>query len=273
MLIESVIDPPQQKLSPYIFKETAQGYKLLPDVRQTILLPIAELHKQQKVWAVYIVGGIASYNYTTNSDIDVTITVNELSSAKSIIKEYSGKKYIGPHILNYFVRTGWKLHMYDSIYDVINNEWLKGPSNVNIDITDYLDAFESVAANIDASRLELLSDLAEYYYLQSFTSDDTNILKSRIKNKLIEIDADIVDLSSKYHYLINARRDAVESPEKLNQYITTNAAPENVVYLLLRKYCYIDLLSTIDALQRKNGSVNDIAAASKSFNSCRSDTI
>ena len=274
-IIESVIDPKQPTLSDHVF---SQDGNLRSDVRFKILAVWAAVNKIKPVARVLIVGGIATYNYTDNSDVDVTLqilkpTKEELAEAQKIAKAYNGVEHAGPHEINYFIRPDVNYSNYDSVYDVMGNQWLKGPADIGVEIDKYLDRFDEIVEVIDIDKAELLSDLADYQQLSKFGNDDLTKARERIETKLDEIEKDAQSLGDIYLEVWSARNNAFEENDlaKIKEYGSKNALPENVNYLLLRRYCYINFLHEIKKISDdgvEQDEADDLAHTYDRFNQC-----
>jgi len=273
-IIESVIDPAQAALSKCVFKNG----KLLPDVRFKILRAWGQINRVGSTSSVLIVGSIGTLNYSRESDVDVTIKwigpPEKLKEAQKIATTINGKEFAGPHEINYFVRPDLQPDYFDAIYDVITDQWLKGPSEVSVDIERYMQQFEKVVSVITTDKAELLTDVADYRSLNHITDTDLEKAKNLAEKKLAEIDKDVDDLSDEYVEVKNSRNDAFkeEDLERIKAYGRRNALPENVVYLLLRRYCYLHFLHAIykiadDGVQKSE--LDDIEDAYEDFNTCR----
>ena len=274
-IIESVIDPAQPSLSPHVF----QNNMLRPEVRFKILAVWSAVNKVKPVARVLIVGGIATYNYTDNSDVDITLQLirpskEDLTAAQTVAKRHNGTEYAGPHEINYFARPDINYTNYDSVYDVIGNRWVKGPADVGVDIDRYLHRFEEIVEVIDADKAELLSDLADYGRLQKFSRDDLARATKRVESKLDEIEHDAQSLGDAYLEVWSARNSAFEEDDltRIREYGSKNALPENVIYLLLRRYCYINFLHEIKKITDEGvdpEDVDDLEDAGEKFNRCQ----
>lgn len=272
--LESVIDPQRPNLSPYVFDGNNH---LHPLIRFKILRTWATIHKLSSATKVLIVGGIATYNYSAQSDIDVTICVpvaseEQLKEAKQITLDQAGKDLAGPHEINYFVRKEYQPVYFDSIYDVLANKWVRGPAAVGVNVERYMDRFEDVVSQITIDKAELLDDLADYNALRQMDDAGNAKALTRAKTKLSEVEDDIRKLGSKYKQIWSARNAAFKNPglAELREYGRRSALPANVIYLLLRRYCYLHLLcAMMRIVQQPENPIPDAADAMSQFNTCQ----
>lgn len=271
-IIESVIDPEQRQLSKHVF---ADG-KLLPSVRFKILRGWGQISRIGLTTRVLIVGSIGTFNYSRESDVDVTIQwagpPEKYEDAIQTAITLNGKESAGPHEINYFVRSQIYSDYFDAIYDVIADRWLKGPSETGVDVDKYMARFEEVVSTITADKAELLSDLADYRALIHIT--DHRRVHQLATGKLKEIERDIASLGDQYLEIWSARKGAFSEPDlkELRDYGHRNALPANVIYLLLRRYCYLHFLHTLYKISDDGVSkseLGDVEDAYKEFGSCQ----
>lgn len=274
-IIESVIDPAQSNLSKHVFRDG----KLLPNVRFKILRGWGQINKIGPTSHVLIVGSIGTLNYSAESDIDVTIkwagSLEDLKAAQKVATaSLNGKVFAGPHEINYFIRPDIHLDHFDAIYDVIADRWLKGPSEVGVNIDRYMQQFEKVVSTITTDKAELLSDLADYHALEHTTDADRGKARKLAEKKLEEIESDVNSLSDQYQDIKASRNKAFEESdlERILEYGRRNALPENVIYLMLRRYCYLHFLNAIykisgDGVQKSE--LDDIEDAGEDFGTCQ----
>lgn len=130
----------------------SEDNKLYPIVRQKIFDIVEKFIEYSEldinVADIQIVGSNASFNYTTDSDLDVHIISNfELINApKELLQAlYNAKKTQFNDKFNITIR-GIKVEMYvqdvndgiasNGIYSVVNDDWIKFPKQIE-DITSY----------------------------------------------------------------------------------------------------------------------------------------
>jgi hypothetical protein len=253
LLYESVIDQRHGQLSRHVWHQDTgkddQGPTLLPTVRYKIMRGWSKMNDVAMTGAVLIVGGIATYNYSDESDIDVTIqllnpTQEELKNAQAMAKEMSGQEKAGPHEINYFARPDIDYSRYNAVYDVIHDGWSSPPSEAGVNIEGYLDAFREVVENIDIQKAEMIRDLIDIKHFESFGAEDQAKAKGLVDGKIKEIETSIDELSETYQDIKTKRKEAFEAgPQELGEYQHANELPDNVIYLLLRRYCYINFLA------------------------------
>lgn len=272
-LRESVIDPAQASLSKHVFKDG----KLLPHVRFKILHAWGLFNKIGPTGQVLIVGSIGTLNYTQESDIDVTIKwlgpEGKLKEVRNLANRLNGTVFAGPHEINYFIRPDIHPDYYDSIYDVIGDRWLKGPAEVGVDVDTYMQKFEEIVSDIDLDKAELLADLADYKAIQGAKPAERERAAELAREKLAEIESDVEKLSGQYLEIRSARHRAFDEAdlERIKEYGRRNALPENVIYLLLRRYCYLHFLHSLTGIASngvERSELDDIEDAYENFGTC-----
>jgi len=275
-IIESVIDPPQPTLSNHVFIEKNGEYTLCTRIRFKILKVWAKVNDVATTGRILIVGSITTFNYSDDSDVDVTIQVlnpAEVSEAQKVAIQYNGVEKAGPHEINYYARQDITYSNYDSVYDVIANKWIQPPREIGVDVDQYMAQFESVVSEIDLDKAELLSDLVDYTRLQQFNGADLSKMQSQATAKLQEIEAEAEKLGDEYLQVKSDRQSAFQEDDlaRIREYGSKNALPENVIYLLLRRYCYLNFLHEINGIAQDGvdqSEVGDLANAYTQFNQC-----
>jgi len=270
-IIESVIDPKRDTLSPHLFENVDGVWVLLPNVRSKILKMWSKISRLTPIKHVVIVGGCSTFNYTEDSDVDVSLeTKIETNKNKliNIASKISGIDHAGPHEINYHITNKLPIGNYDSIYDVVKNKWLRGPSAISLDINKYLRSFNEIVDDIDQAKAELLEDLIDYSNLKHAQEDNLAHAQESINIKLSEINENIDELSNYYNIISIARKAAFSNatPEDIAKFGSKNKLPENVIYLLLRKYCYVHFLHAIKSA--KHHSLRNVADAYFDYDSC-----
>lgn len=272
-LLESVLDPPHNDLSPFVFSDK----RLIDQVRFKILDVWSQVNKISPATRLLIVGSIATYNYTNDSDVDVTIVMpdeSKLDEAQNIAKYNNGREYAGPHEINYYVRPEYDTTFFDSIYDILNDSWLKGPSDVSVNVESYMGYFDNIVTTIDAQRAKLISDLAQFQQLKYLDNAGKSMARNKIGEVLDDLENDIDSIKGSYHWIRRTRNLAFAERDldRIAEYGSRNALPENVVYLLLRRYCYLNLLHVLADIDEpiEINDVDEIESAMNKFDSCHS---
>lgn len=200
----------QDKLCPALFDDTQ---KLHPEVRQT-LLKIADFMKTYidnifinlKIEDVLLVGSIAGYTYSEDSDIDLQvlikpdekiITVEEFRHQFAFLNSgLSGRGYKFS-IKGYPVDYNWNTEIPPSsgIYSVRDNKWLSQPMKRNYNFTP--DDFFEKMITYDQRVQEFMKQLPRnnHNFLTMEAADEaeeffTNLRKENNQNDIITANGD-----------------------------------------------------------------------------------
>jgi len=255
-LTESIIDFQHDELDSKIFTE---DNKIKPEVRHQILMGAKEIHKKAKVISVYLVGSGITYNYTDTSDLDVNvelysrITDEEYADLVDFVREdLNEKNAVGTqHPINYFiVREAFLEWKTDAMYDLMADRWVKKPTKVSFDVSEYMNRFRRTVADIDVARGELKRDIIDFNIIKSFKRSDMKQIQNYLEDKLKEMNEDLESIVEQYRNIVDLRHLAFDRYEDLSElekvrYGTPNRLPENVVYKLLERFYYLDFLKHI----------------------------
>jgi hypothetical protein len=139
-------------LSPVIFKETNDGYIMIPSVRDKLLELsdnfIEFLGVDFFTHDVVLTGSLANFNWSEFSDIDLHIIIDyeDTGHDNVLLKEFFDAKrgvWNALHdikIKNYeveiYVQDVTEKHISSGVYSVLNNEWIIQPQNEKKEIDD-----------------------------------------------------------------------------------------------------------------------------------------
>lgn len=141
----SILDPFQDTLQPCMWMAVEDGiYVLKDEVRLEILEGVRELEKYTGLIpkAVNLYGGAASYQYSSASDIDISVYVEKDDNYKKNYEEYAGlfKSYIRETCgleIHYFLKPPYLndevKEASEAIYDVYDNKWIVAPTKYDFD--------------------------------------------------------------------------------------------------------------------------------------------
>lgn len=271
---ESVLDWPRDRLAPEVWDKTADGYRLKPDVRQKILDTLEFLPEKYKA-KIYLIGSICTYNYNDTSDLDVHLmppddaAQDEIEALQEKVKPLSGE-LVGQHPINYYLHDIEHKFHYDSMYDINADRWIKWSPIKKIDLRDYYDRFREIVDAIDLNKAELYRDIIDLEELRDAYSkasarvrDDIEI---EIGNKIDEINEEIDDYIDTYVELKDKRTEILgtEFPEKESR----SSLPENVIFLLIRRYGYGALAKALKDLRKEKEEISspqDMKQIKKAF--------
>lgn len=268
MIIESVLDIPRGDLDPALFMVDGKQPLLLPEVRMQILQLASQYSQWVKIKKVLLIGSILTKQYSPATDLDVTLIV-ELSSeesyktARTFAGEHADQDMVAgtEHPINFFVRDDENWDQWDSVYDVLNNRWLRYVEVVPEPLEAYLGTFRKYIQSIDIDKGELVRDLVDYNELEQFNGEEVGELQKQAQQKLREIDSDVKKLVSSYKTLHALRKISFHktmTPEEIKRYTSRNLLPANIAYKLLARYHYSRLLMALkQTLKQAGGNIDE----------------
>lgn len=272
-ILESVLDWQREELSSALWRREERFYKLKPWVRAHILNQLRSIPKQF-ISDIIIIGSITSRLYNDETDIDVHILTDELDNYehyKDMLKNVSGNALPGSkHPLNYYIHEPGHKPYYNSAYGVINDRWIKWEPLERVNIRDYYSAFKTIVDKIDLERAELYRNIIDFEELRGAIKQaglsEVDEIYAEIKRTLKDINEQICNLINRYEQAKDRRQQALHGrlaaliqagklPTAM-KYKTAHELPDNIVYLLLRKYGYQQFLSALKKLTKKTGDID-----------------
>ncbi len=223
----SVIDP----IKPNLDQTIIVGDKLSPEVRKKLLKAVKLISEKTglELNNVWLIGSSISYQWTDETDLDITLllkekkTPEELKEINKLINEnYNSKLFLGSHPVNFHARGNYysKFNA-DSIYDLIDDKWIKKP-----EVLDEKEVAEIIQKCSSAKEFnEILREYNELNLLLK-SYDGTNTV-------------DIISKALKVSYLFNKikdqrREDFKKRPDK--DIPSANFRCSNIIFKLLESY-------------------------------------
>lgn len=258
---ESIIDYERKSLNPALFSDVnSQNPKLKKSVSDEIIERSKLFSHISPVVSIQIIGSILTRQYHNETDIDVNLEfddVDDETRAELIdqVRKTNGKVLPGTkHPVNFFIVTSPEqrdraLKFADAAYDVLKDRFLK--KNVDdtiVNIEDYLETYKSKIYKLDLLKSELFRDIIDYETLKKLDAGTVIDFKNLINSKIKELEHGINDMIDIKDETTNERRSIFArelSKEEFNQYKVHNRLPANVVYKLLEKYHYLDLIKKL----------------------------
>jgi len=180
-----------------------------------------------KLKDITLTGSLAGYNWSKYSDVDIHLILDfsDIDENEDLVKEYFGGKIfvwnnkhnikINDHEVEIYVQNEKEPHVSDSVYSVMNDEWIKEPKRAEYDID--LETTEKKTNNL-VDQIERIYDLFESKeYHKSL--DGARHLKEKIK-----------DLRRG-----GLERDGIYSPENLTFKMLRRSGYLKLLYDLLNK--------------------------------------
>ena len=284
---ESALDIPKNSLDPTVFDFFDDRLPVLKaGIKYQIAKDVDAIEEVLRIKRFYIVGSILSRKYNQDTDIDVTVEVDErnideMLEAKAfrLVDKMNGKLAIGTtHPINYyiFVKQDEEIeeHRFEGIYDVINDKWIKQPKDLQFNINNYLSKFENTVSRADLMTAKLRRDIIDFKELTTFSKDEIKDLHQLLQIKLYKINTDIEALID-FKKTIKRKRDEAFNrpldPDEIEKFQTRNHLPDNVVYKMLEKYYYWDFIQRLEAIIGEDDSkltvkdVSKVSQAEKEF--------
>lgn len=292
-LLESSVDYPRPTLSEEVWDKSGDSYTIKSDVKSKILdiieqypnrdlIDLAE--EEDGVPTIHIVGSIGTNQYIEETDIDVHIVVDNNDDVygdeeyqKEVKKWFDEHRdelggYIGSHPIEVYLQYLPEQEMMsDSVYHLINEEWIIGPKILPEDFDpyeEYSDIFDDVAQEVeDADKLlgELKRDVIDYEVIQSavehMSEDQKQRLKDRLQAKLNDIEDTIEELYGERKEWVEMRKQA-SRPETVKQAredigLAKKWKDTNALFKMISRYHYMKTIGDLQKLIDDDGEITD----------------
>jgi len=307
----SILDYQHDTLSPRIWRSTGE---LRQGVQEFIFDSLKAFFEHEDItgWEefvkrIYIGSSLATYFYTETSDLDVKVIV-DVDSFRENNKRM--ESLFDDDILEYLIDAGRKsywltamvpgtLHVldfyfystteakeinllkYDSLYDVIENKWIKEPKKLIGGLSPiavlnfakekaqpYLD---SLTLNIAKTKRDTIDLMVLIDYLKTLDGDDLSSYAMAVVESLDVVNNDIEELIEDRDIIRNLRHTTFEKKElrsELEKIMgSINYSDENLIFKVLQRYGYMRILSEIKELFRdKHISLEEIPELAEILN-------
>lgn len=290
----SILDYQHKELCPDIWN---RNEKLRPSVKSFIFSSIEGFFQyldlagyDDFVVDMYIGSSLATYFYTSESDLDVKVII-DITMVKAHNPGYShwtedalltrfcnhSKKstwttaYIPTtqHPLDiYFlsVKEASPINMlrYDSIYNMMQDRWLKKPKRIEGTVSpsyvlNYARSkakifLEKISLDIAQAQRDSIDFLILKEQLKELEDEDLLQFKEDLKISLDRINASVEELSEDRELIKDIRKKTFEKKELQNQLEkmmeSLNYADGNLAFKLMQRYGYMSILSEIDRIYK-----------------------
>ncbi len=177
------------------------------------------------------------------------------------------------HPINYhfnFVDEGEDLSdNFDNIYDIDSGSWKKQTEDRYIDPEEFMDEFDERIQEIDLNAMEIRRDIIDIDMLKSMPKEEIEGLTEMVETKLEEIEGDIEAMLDLEDGIADERREAFKNvtPSELKELGSKNALPINIIYKLMERYYYMDLIKTLGDILHEDDEIEqeDIPEIKKAF--------
>lgn len=260
---DSRIDFPQESLSLDVWDKIDGKYILKTSVKESILDLVQAIQKK----AIYniindirIIGSITSNQYTTSSDIDVhftlktvpkDITVDDLN--KKLKKEFKDKLFIGTHPVEfYFQENPYQDLMSAGVYNIVKDEWVVGPTEVDLDFNPY-EEFESAFPIIEdyCKRIDIIFGKINRNIENYLNKEDilfSELILREIK-KLLAIKLELKEFRRSFSAPKSKEEAEIAREDKEWHKI-------DAVFKFVDKYGYLKKITLIENLIINNNKIN-----------------
>lgn len=226
-LHESILDPPHKERADWLFDKNK---KIKGEVKDQIF-SILKKWKEQinfdfKVEAIKLKGSSIGFQYTAESDIDVTVltsmTEEQVKEIKDISPSGTKLKIDGKDSLHkidfYFLPKGEDLEEknMDNIYDLGSDKWIKKTDSYSMELPySYGVHVASFFINgIDLAISQFLRDKREFEIYKALDVESQDVSederKEAMSRKILELKAGVDQLNMISHLISGFRKEAYE---------------------------------------------------------------
>lgn len=281
-LKESIIDPMRKTLDKNVFSNPEEDQPTIdPFIKAQIESAIRVFDEIAPVHDYYLVGSILGKRYNDRSDLDVTVEilksdVDEATEEKlyALLKKMNGQNaHNSTHPINYhfnFVDEDEDLSdNFDNIYDIGSGAWKKQTEDRYIDPREFMDEFDERIQEIDLNAMEIRRDIIDIDLLKAMPKEEIEGLMDMVQEKLDDIEDNIEAMLDLEDGIAEERRQAFKdiTPSELKELGSKNALPINIIYKLMERYYYMDLIKTLGDILHEDDEIEqeDIPEIKKAF--------
>ena len=263
-LKESIIDPMQKALDKAVFLNPEdEDAKINPAIKEQVVAGIRKFEEICPVHKFYLTGSILSRRYNRDSDLDVEVEIlkSDASDKETVDALYDlNRKLNGTmadkstHPINYhlsFVEEGDDLSGdVDNIYNFETDSWDKKSGDFHIDPKEFMLAFDDKIMQIDINAMKIKRDIVDIEMLKRYSKEEIENLLEMVEDRLKDIEDAIDEMVEAEEGIADERRKAFKevTPEQLEEMGTKNALPINIIYKLMERYYYIDLIKKLKSI-------------------------
>lgn len=281
-LRESIIDPMRKTLDKNVFVNPEEDEATIdPLISAQIRAAIRQIEQVAPVHNYYLVGSILGKHYNDRSDLDVTVEIlkDDADEAKqeelyALLKNLNGQMaHNSSHPINYhfnFVDEDEDLSdNFDNIYDFKSDSWTKKSEDKYIDPESFMEDFDEKIQSIDLNAMEIRRDIIDLDLLRGLKKDEVEGLLELVEARLEDIEDNIEAMIDLEGDIADERREAFKNitPSELKKLGTKNAMPINIIYKLMERYYYLDLINTLKEILEEDDEIeqDDIPEIKKAF--------
>ena len=268
---ESILDPLQTTLARDVFIN-GHSPKLRPAIKDAIEAGVEEISKLSPVVEYCLIGSSVTHRYTEGADLDINVLVDpntdDATYDRLIVlnKELSNNYAPGTtHPINYYIIVDKKQYDLanknaDGQFDVKNNKFLRRAKESPFELDSYMDEFHKKVKKIDWEERELKADLMDYEDIKSLSTKDIMGVHSNLREVLRKVEVDARKLVDTYDKIHADRAEIFGrplTPAEIRKWGSKNRMPANVIYKLLERQLYLDVLVQIRKIVKDKTDLTD----------------
>ena len=281
-LLESSIDFPREDLPAELWDKQGETYVLKSEIKSklfTALDAYAGINLRDIAKELHLVGSTGTNQWTETSDIDVHVIPDtnkipgDQETLQRDIKHWYKKQdiKIGEHKIEVYLQLNpTQEYVGDTLYDLMKDEWVKGPKKVDKNFNPY-EEFSDVIATIrdvvgetDKLMGELKRDVIDYDVIKtavkSMNPETQGKLKTALQGKLQQIETDIQELMKDKKEWIEMRKNSSTpaTPEQALKDVdyVKKWHDENAVFKFLSRYQYMRLIQDMEDMLSDDGKID-----------------
>lgn len=246
---ESIVDLVSNKLSD-IFDKNGKVKKEVVEVINNGIYSIKNNFTELKIIDYFIVGASVTYQYGSDSDIDIQVVIDKDTSKEFMTEvddwielNLDNKFYykLRPYQFKLSYTGKENLNNFDSAYDSKTQTWLKKP---NYD--KHIEMFDKKIYDIESIEHRLYGRIEK-----SIQPSLKMLYYSLMSNDLEKIDKKINSIYNRYKIIKNLRKNSY-STEIESGYVSKNWNKGNVIYKMLDDEGYGNVFSIIKLIIENN---------------------
>jgi len=280
----SILDYPHKYLDSEIWDLSTDPPKLKKDIKSFIMnrfidYLVKEGLNSPELWCkeFYYTGSTATHQYQKSSDIDIHIRVDweaykktNLDKAKEDAEEMRkdllkvfwntlNKEYLPgtSHLLTYYILSEWEdvMTQTEEAYDIQKDVWIVPPQKIpeTYDTEQKIDLLQEQAnyimEKLDVELGKTKRDFVDYKVLKellgSYEGNKADIQRL-VEEKLKKVEQDLKQLQEENIKIHEERNKAFyDGQEPIEEGLSKNWTPGNIIFKLIERYKYIDILRKI----------------------------
>lgn len=288
----SILDYRQKELTPELWIDN----KLKSSVKQFIVDSVLDFFEEidipelgVAIESIYIGSSLATYYYTSTSDLDVKVIIDcfELDfnpfKTEDELMEYlvdKGRKSIFTtrmipgtnHPMDFYFYSTTEFYpitliKYDSLYDVILGDWLKEPEEPLASLAPGVileKAKDKAAPYLNKLTVDIAKtkrDVVDFNilkdYLKSLDIDDLDLVRKEFSSALEKITTSVQQLITDKEVIKQLRKKAFKKEELQSdlEFLlgSLNYSDGNLIFKVLQRYGYMKILASVEDLYEQKG--------------------